>query len=124
MPATEETFRRTSTLHLWFAISSIAMLLSVVWMIMADHLRSWKEVQRDFQKVEDSKLKAAEKQRLQELEGKQKAALDEVKRKIEAALALERENTRQIRETKTAGSASGRGRPGRYGQAVQEGRAR
>ena len=49
MPATEETYRSQPTLHLVFAISSIAMLLSTVWMVMADHLRPWKEVQREFQ---------------------------------------------------------------------------
>ncbi len=49
MPATEETYRRQPTLHLVFAISSIAMLLSTVWMVMADHLRPWKQVQREFQ---------------------------------------------------------------------------
>ena len=48
MPATEETYRSQPTLHIVFAISSIAMTLSIVWMIMADHLRPWKQVQREF----------------------------------------------------------------------------
>ena len=56
MPATEETYRRQPTLHLVFAISSIAMLLSTVWMVLADHIRPWKEVQREFQQVERDKL--------------------------------------------------------------------
>ena len=56
MPASEETYRRQPALHLVFAISSIAMTLSIVWMIMADHLRPWKQVQRDFQLVERKKL--------------------------------------------------------------------
>ena len=49
MPASEETYRSQPTLHLVFAISSIAMLLVTVWMVMADHLRPWKQVQREFQ---------------------------------------------------------------------------
>ncbi len=60
MPATEETYRRQTTLHLVFAISSIAMLLSTVWMVLADHIRPWKEVQREFQQVERDKLAATE----------------------------------------------------------------
>ena len=66
MPASEETYRRQSTLHLVFAISSIAMLLSTVWMVMADHMRPWKEVQRGFQEVERDKLKASEREKLEE----------------------------------------------------------
>ena len=50
MPATEETYARQPILHLVFAISSIAMTLAIVWMVMADHLRPWKEVQREFQR--------------------------------------------------------------------------
>ena len=68
MPATEETYRRQPTLHLVFAISSIAMLLVTVWMVMADHLRPWKEVQREFQLIERDKLKASEKEKQEELE--------------------------------------------------------
>ena len=59
MPATEETYRNQSTLHVVFGVSSIAMLLAIVWMIMADHLRPWKEVQREFHHVEEAKLSAA-----------------------------------------------------------------
>ena len=60
MPASEETYRFQPTLHIIFAISSIAMLLSIVWMIMADHLRPWKLVQRDFHAIEREKLKVDE----------------------------------------------------------------
>ena len=58
MPASEETYRSQPNLHLVFAITSVAMLLSFVWMIVADHLRPWKEVQRQFQQVEREKLEA------------------------------------------------------------------
>ena len=53
MPATEETYRSQPTLHVVFAITSIAMTLAIVWMIMADHLRPWKQVQREFHRIED-----------------------------------------------------------------------
>jgi cbb3-type cytochrome oxidase cytochrome c subunit/peptidoglycan hydrolase CwlO-like protein len=70
MPAAEETYRSQPILHVVFAVSSIAMTLSVVWMIMADHLRPWKQVQREFHHVEIAKLEA-EKTRRQEEQKKQ-----------------------------------------------------
>jgi cbb3-type cytochrome oxidase cytochrome c subunit len=85
MPATEETYRSQPTLHLVFAISSIAMLLATVWMVMADHLRPWKQVQRQFQEVERDKLKAAEAEKLAEQNTKLKAELDQKDQEIAAA---------------------------------------
>jgi hypothetical protein len=46
MPATEQTWRNTKRLHLIFALSSIALLLSTLWMIAADHQREWKQYQQ------------------------------------------------------------------------------
>lgn len=85
MPASEETYRRQSTLHVIFAISSIAMTLSIVWMILADHLRPWKQVQRDFQVVEREKLKVAEQEKLAEQKAQYQGQLDEIDRKIKDA---------------------------------------
>ena len=87
MPASEETYRRQPTLHLVFAISSIAMLLSTVWMVMADHLRPWKQVQREFQLVEREKLEAAEKEKLEEQKAKYQKQIDEIDAKIQEAEA-------------------------------------
>ena len=42
MPASEETYRSQPRLHLVFALTSVGMMLSIVWMIAADHLRPWK----------------------------------------------------------------------------------
>ena len=97
MPATEETYRRQPTLHLVFAISSIAMLLATVWMVMADHLRPWKQVQREFQLIEREKLKASEKEKQDELNTKYKSQLDEIDAKIEAANKSADERAGQIR---------------------------
>jgi len=85
MPASEETYRRQPTLHVVFAISSIAMLLSIVWMIMADHLRPWKQVQREFQHVEHDKLEATKQQKLQEQKETAQAKISEIDAKIEQA---------------------------------------
>lgn len=86
MPASEETYRKQPTLHRVFAFSSVAMTLSIVWMIAADHARPWKKVQRDFHRVEDAKLRAQEDAQKKVLE--QKA--DEI-RAIDASIAEAKE---------------------------------
>src|SRR5947209_15052386 len=98
MPATEETYRSQSTLHVVFAISSVAMTLSIVWMIMADHLRPWKQVQREFHRVEASKLKAAEQEKLEQQKAKNQAQIDAIDEKIKAAEAYRAEHPGELRE--------------------------
>src|SRR5208283_2190448 len=85
MPASEATYRRQPLLHIVFAISSIAMTLSIIWMIMADHLRPWKQVQREFQVVEREKLKAVEDATLKKREGVVNNQIGELNRKIKEA---------------------------------------
>src|SRR3954451_13953349 len=85
MAASEETYRRQPTLHIVFAISSIAMLLSIVWMIMADHLRPWKQVQREFHDVEHEKLEATKKQKLDEQKATALGKIQEIDNKIKQA---------------------------------------
>jgi cbb3-type cytochrome oxidase cytochrome c subunit len=97
MPATEETYRRQPTLHLVFAISSIAMMLSTVWMVMADHLRPWKEVQREFQHVEREKLEATEKEKLEEQKTKYQKQIDDIDGKIQQADADAETRARELR---------------------------
>src|SRR5580692_3634279 len=52
MPATEQTWRDSKLLHIVFGISGIAMLVTTVWMLAADHNREWKPVQRKFREIE------------------------------------------------------------------------
>lgn len=85
MPASEETYRRQPTLHIIFAISSIAMTLSIIWMIMADHLRPWKQVQREFHVVEREKLRAVEQATLEKRQGDVQNQINEFDRKIKEA---------------------------------------
>ena len=73
------------------------MLLSTVWMVMADHLRPWKQVQREFQAIERDKLKASEKEKQEEHNTKYKDQLDGINAKIEAADASADEQAGQIR---------------------------
>ncbi len=55
MPAKEDTYRNQKALHIVFAVSSIAMMASIIWMIAKDHFREWKMVQRDFMKYDAAK---------------------------------------------------------------------
>ena len=87
MPATEETYRKTSTLHVVFAVSSIAFLGATVWMIAADHIRPWKKIQREFHLVETTKLGELEKKKQEELLAQHSKELEAVNQKIAQAQA-------------------------------------
>jgi cytochrome c2 len=54
MAATDQNYRTQHTLDIVFAISSLAMLLSVVWMFADDYYRPYKVEQRDFRYVESA----------------------------------------------------------------------
>ena len=95
MPANEETYRSPRGLHVAFAISSVAMTVTIVWMILADHLRPWKETQRQFHYIEDAKLRTEREKKDQELNQAQLKAIDA---KIEAANKQGEENAKLIRE--------------------------
>ncbi len=124
MPATEETYRRQPILHLVFAISSIAMLLSIVWMVAADHLRPWKQVQREFQQVEREKLKASREEKLEEQKAKNQAQIDEVDAKIKAGRGERRGAGQRDPPARSGARQAGRQGPtARHAAAVQEGRA-
>jgi cbb3-type cytochrome oxidase cytochrome c subunit len=97
MPATEETYRSQPYLHIVFAVSSVAMTLVIVWMILADHLRPWKQVQREFQRVETAKLKALRDQTKREEGVKNRSALAEIERKIAEADQQANTNADRIR---------------------------
>lgn len=97
MPATEETFRKTSTLHVVFAVSSIAFLGSTIWMIAADHFRPWKAIQREFQAIETAKLEETEKKKQEELLAKHAKELDGINARIAQADATANTNGPAIR---------------------------
>src|SRR5947209_5829844 len=59
MAASDQTYRNQKTLHVVFAVSSVAMLLSTVWMFAEDYNRPFKRMQRDFRDVEEEISKRA-----------------------------------------------------------------
>ncbi|HUY34832.1 MAG TPA: hypothetical protein VMV69_18950 [Pirellulales bacterium] len=52
MPANEQTWRDQKRMHVIFGVSSLIMLLTTVWMLVADHNREWKNYQRGFRNLE------------------------------------------------------------------------
>jgi len=48
MPLAEKTFYNLKRLHVVFAVASLAMLATTLWMLAADHWREWKGYQRTF----------------------------------------------------------------------------
>src|SRR5262245_44672666 len=56
MPATEQYWRNLKTLHVVFGVSALAMLLTTVWMLAADHAREAKNLQKQFNLVETRSL--------------------------------------------------------------------
>ncbi len=63
---------------------------------MADHLRPWKKVQRRFQDIETSKLKASEREALELQKTQYQDQIDLVEREIRAARKAEIENAGAI----------------------------
>ena len=78
-----DTHYSTPTLNLWFLVSSLALLLVSVWMMIADWNRPWKQYQREFKRLDHAKTQAA-----------LAAAEDEAARKNESELraGVERAN--------------------------------
>ncbi len=62
MPATESTWRNIKLLHVVFGVSSIAMLVTTIWMFVADHNRPWKDYQLQTMELESytTQLRIAE----------------------------------------------------------------
>jgi cbb3-type cytochrome oxidase cytochrome c subunit len=98
MPASEETYRSQPRLHMVFALSSLGMTLSIVWMIAADHLRSWKDVQRGFQQVERDKLHAQEQEKQQALQARHRKEIEDIDAQIKAAEERGDERASEVRK--------------------------
>jgi cytochrome c2 len=52
MPATEQTWRNLKKLHVIFGVSAVALLLTTIWMLAADHNREAKSMQKQFAEIE------------------------------------------------------------------------
>ena len=85
MPASEETYRSQRRLHIVFGVSSVALVATTAWMILDDHMRPWKQVQREFQQVERAKLVAQRSKADEATRQQNQSALEEVEARIAEA---------------------------------------
>ncbi len=88
--------------NLWFAISSVALLIGTVWLFWADYHREWKAYQREFRRIELERARAqiaeleagyAANAELQQLQ----AQLDEARQGLQA-LSADLRQAEQVRE--------------------------
>src|SRR5437764_12980834 len=54
MAATDQHYRNQKALNIVFALSCVAMLLSVIWMLIDDYNKPFKAIQREFRDVEET----------------------------------------------------------------------
>ncbi|MCH2370971.1 MAG: c-type cytochrome [Pirellulales bacterium] len=52
MPATDKTVRDIKKMHVTFAVTSVVLVLSTVWMFWKDHDRPWKEYQKEARAID------------------------------------------------------------------------
>ncbi|MEE2675784.1 MAG: hypothetical protein VX876_02350 [Planctomycetota bacterium] len=52
MPATDKTVRDIKKVHVVFAVTSVILVLSTVWMFWKDHARPWKEYQKEARAID------------------------------------------------------------------------
>jgi len=58
MPATESNYRDVKKVHVVFAVSSVLLLLTTLWMMQADQAREWMGYQRQFEELQTQKQRA------------------------------------------------------------------
>ncbi|MAJ74823.1 hypothetical protein CMK13_17690, partial [Candidatus Poribacteria bacterium] len=54
----DQKYYKSITLNRIFAVTSVVLLVSLVWMFADDYERSWKHYQRNFRKIQSEKLAA------------------------------------------------------------------
>ena len=52
MPATDKTVRDIKKMHVIFAVTSVILVFSTVWMFWKDHDRPWKEYQKEARAID------------------------------------------------------------------------
>src|SRR5438046_1697287 len=82
MPATEQTWRSLRTMHVVFAVSSLAMLATTIWMLSADNNREWKPIQQTEMAIEAA---AAESRIIEQKSNEYLTKHDELARALTAA---------------------------------------
>src|SRR5436190_1608529 len=100
MAATDQNYRNQYILDIVFAVSSILMLASIVWMLWDDYMREYKTEQRQFRDVEAA---MAQREALKKMAGTRDESdkfADEIKKIQRSRDELEQPLTKSIGELK------------------------
>src|SRR6185436_361322 len=81
---------RTQVLNVAFALTSIALLLVLSWMIWADYNREWKQYQKAFLKLDIARTQKQVNEATSKLDAAKKAQLDADRTKAQQELAANR----------------------------------
>ena len=86
-----DTHYSIPALNRWFLVSSVLLLAGVVWMMLDDHSRPWKEYQREFRRLElgqaEAEIEQLSEQGALEREADLQRALAEAQALVEARSA-------------------------------------
>jgi len=80
-----------SLLNVIFAFASLALLLSVLWMVLADYSREWKDYQRQFVEMEREQAARQEQEAQQAINQAELQQVEAALAEAEASLATEQE---------------------------------
>jgi len=88
MPEPQERHYNINKLNAWFAITTILLLLSIIWMFMDDYSREWKGYQKEFRDLEIEKARVkldTEENKLKKSDEYQAltTAIEQTKREVE-----------------------------------------
>src|SRR5438128_1166319 len=100
MAATDQPYRSQKALDVVFAVSSVLMLVSMVWMFAEDYNREYKAEQREFR---DVLVGLAQRQALQQLPSKRE--FDQARKQVEDARRLRDEKASEIEDLRAQARA-------------------
>jgi len=87
MPATDKFWRDLKTMHVVFAVSSVALFGATFWMMADDHTNEWRPYQQQFDRIEvaknDQKQKQIETQAFDAQQEQLKQEIDDAVKEVE-----------------------------------------
>ena len=95
MPATDKTVRDINKMHVIFAVTSVILVLSTVWMFWKDHDRPWKEYQKEARAID---LKVSEWRLMETKTADVLLRLDEAKITLQNARASKTEGAEFVEQ--------------------------
>jgi mono/diheme cytochrome c family protein len=108
MAASDKTYRNQKALDAVFGVSSVALLVSIIWMFAQDYYRPWKAEQRVFRDVEagmftrQALYDLPDPDKLQEVKKRLRAARADYDKNVDIHIIVRRDGDRRMTEKKSA----------------------